>query len=275
MKLDILATPGSSFARALVRGAAAPRVGDAFFGGYLAAIEALDPTAPIGLVRALAVTEVGGGHPRAIATTLTEVEGGSYRLDGEKTFVSAFDRADSVLVVARTGDRPDGTPILRVARVETRAPGVRGEVLPPLPFTPDVTHAKVRFAGVLVAQEDVLPGDGYLDVVKPFRTIEDVHVLGSVIAFLSELLAPTDHAASLERFAAFAVCLDRVARSPREPEAHLVLAGVLSLLRSELRACADGLAAFPDVVRDLSLLEVAGKAREQRRLSAWKVLASR
>jgi alkylation response protein AidB-like acyl-CoA dehydrogenase len=79
---------------ALVGGFAADRLGYAFASGYAAASRALFP----GSARpaALAATEVGGVHPRAIATRLSERDDG-WQLDGEKTFVTlgSFRRGDA------------------------------------------------------------------------------------------------------------------------------------------------------------------------------------
>ena len=72
----LLGTDGAaSPLTAAIRGAAATSsVGGAFLAGYQAALRALVPDLPDGLV-ALCATEEGGAHPRAIATLLT--------LDGE------------------------------------------------------------------------------------------------------------------------------------------------------------------------------------------------
>ena len=39
-------------------------------------------------------------------------------------------------------------------------------------FVPEISHAEVELDRVKVSDADVLPGDGYDDYLKPFRTIE-------------------------------------------------------------------------------------------------------
>jgi hypothetical protein len=56
--------------------------------------------------------------------------------------------------------------------------------MPPTRFVPEVPHARLAFDGVAVAHEDVLPGDGYERYIKPFRSVEDIHVTAAVLAYL-------------------------------------------------------------------------------------------
>lgn len=52
----------------------------------------------------------------------------------------------------------------------------RDAVPPARPFIPELPHAQVELDGVLVHDADILPGDGYDDYLKPFRTIEVIYV---------------------------------------------------------------------------------------------------
>ena len=71
----------SPLEQAIWGGAHVDRLGYAFVAGYSAALARMFPGAPAR--SALAVTEAGGNHPRAIATRLADG-----KLTGEKTFVS-------------------------------------------------------------------------------------------------------------------------------------------------------------------------------------------
>lgn len=263
----VRASAKSTIDQAIVMGQAADRLGLAFFGGYSAALRVIDRTLGNDTLAALCATEAGGGHPRAIETTL---EG--ERLTGAKQFVTGGTLAGRLLVVAKGGEA-GGRPQLRVARVDASAPGVTIAALPALPFVPEVPHASVTFEDVKV--DSVLEGDGYDEVLKPFRTIEDLHVFAAIVSCLlangRSLAEPV-----VERLEAVLCALSALAsRPPRDARAHLALAGVLQLARETLDQLA--LDAFsPDFrerfMRDRPLLDVAGKVREQRRRKAWESL---
>ena len=46
---------------------------------------------------------------------------------------------------------------------------------------PDIGHARLHLDNVLC---ELLPGDGWDSYVKPFRSIEDLHVLAAITAWL-------------------------------------------------------------------------------------------
>ncbi len=163
--------------RAAVGGVIADRLGYAFAAGYGAALQRLVPS--LGDRRGcLAATESGGGHPRAIQTKLA---GG--RLVGTKTFATMAPAADELFVVASVGER-DGKNELRVVRVPRGRAGLTIEPRPPWPVAPEIPHAIVTF-DTAVEEGDVLPGDGYDRYLKPFRTIEDVHVMAATVGTCS------------------------------------------------------------------------------------------
>ncbi len=151
--------------------------------------------------------------------------------------------------------------------------------LPELPMVPDVPHAAVSFAGVEIDPEDRLPGDGYLGYVKPFRTVEDVHVVASVLGYL--LGVARSHAwpeAIMERLLGVLASFRTLAlEPPLAPAVHLALAGVLADLRTLLHDAEPHWEAVPEEVaanfrRDVRLLDVASQAREARREAAWRAL---
>lgn len=70
---------------------------------------------------------------------------------------------------------------ITLCSVASDTSGVTVEALPPLPIATDIPHARLLLDGA-VAQP--LPGDGWDDYAKPFRTLEDVHVLLALSAWL-------------------------------------------------------------------------------------------
>ena len=285
--------PGDTIECAALAGVAARSVGWAFAGGYQAALARLDGgrgTATATGLRALCATEEGGAHPRSIMTSLVPAHGGGWVLSGHKTFVTMGTDADVLYVVASTcgvraegagglGRGVDGRKQLRVARVDARAAGVSLRAHPPLPFVPEVAHSDARFDGVRVADDDLLPGDGYEDALKLFRTIEDLHVTAAVVGWAAGVArASSWERAWIERAAAILVLLRALGEEvPSGAETHVALAGALAEAGQLLdgapwdRAEAATRAGWE---RDRALLQVAGKVRSARLETAWRHLAS-
>ncbi len=243
-------------------GLGADRLGVAFLAGYAAALRALVP----GLrgPAALCATEAGGGHPRAI---LCRVADG--KLAGTKTFVTGGAQAERLLVVAR-----EDTGTLRVVVVDAHAPGVTLTPLPPMAFAPEIPHASLLLDG---APGEVLPGDGYDDYLKPFRTVEDIHVMLAAAAYLVGLGRRASFAPSvLASLAAVVAALTALGQEPRlAPATHVALAGTLDHFRGIVERLE--LAGAPEDERarwerDRPLLGIAGKVRELRFASACAAL---
>jgi hypothetical protein len=263
---------------AVAAGFRADRLGYAFASGYVCALEHLLPDLG-GVPAALAVTEAGGNRPRNIETTLAP-EGDAFRLSGEKSFVTLGAAAEQLIIIAR-----DATVTDRVALVAVRIPTARvGLTLvqaPATPFVPEIPHSRATFAGVRVDAEERLAGDGYLTLMKPFRTVEDVHVHAAILGLLVRYgrLSVWPHGV-IERLVAAIVALGSIATlPPLAATTHIALAGVLETTGRFLDAELPGLAQQlePDarerLFRDAAIFGVAGKARAQRRVTAWAGLA--
>ena len=248
------------------------RLGLAFAAGYSAALEHMIPD--VTLPCALCVTEADGNHPRAIKASLKASNAGSgYTLDGVKTFVTFGNMAKTLIVAARVGERSDGTPQLAVVRIPADREGISLNELPAIPFVPEIPHARVEFHEVSVDAGERMSGDGYLDYVKPFRTVEDIHVFATASAYLLGLAkrcaGPADWMSEL---CALIATLDRLrAAPPLDPGVHVALHGVtrnLSRLFStdEFATVWKGAPAEERArwERDQKLLQVANTAREAR-----------
>lgn len=254
-------------ARALWAGLHADRLAYAFAGGYEAALVRLLGARPAGIL-ALAATETGGAHPRAIATRF---ENGT--ITGEKTFATLANVADELLVVATRGASSEGKNDLVLVRVQANAAGVTIEKRPDTPFAPEIPHAIVRFERTPAT---LLPGDGYTAFLKPFRTIEDVHVLAATVGYL--LGVGFSEAVRAE----LAVLADELVRlgaaDANDPVTHILLDGAFAGGRRIVAALDWSSIAEAERERwerDAMLLMVAEGARRKRTETAWARLASK
>lgn len=267
--------------RAIMAGFLADRVGFAFAGGYQAALRALARPLPDAAVASFCVTEAGGNHPRAIQSRLVPRTGGGFTLSGAKRWSTMGPLATILLVVASEGTDESGRNRLRLVSVEAGASGVRVASMPPTPFAPEVPHAAIEFEGVELSAGAVWPGDGYADYVKPFRTVEDVHVHGALLGYLLSVARRHDVATEVsERIVASLIATRTLGLlDPGAAEVHAALAGVLA---QDARLLGDltevwtrvGEAERARWQRDQALFgSVAGQVRELRRRRAWETLA--
>jgi alkylation response protein AidB-like acyl-CoA dehydrogenase len=271
---------------AVAGGFASDRVGWAFAAGYQAALRALLPDLPRDTLAAFCVTEVEGNRPRHIHTTFAPQPDGTLRIDGAKRWTTLGPASTLLLVVGALPAPADaggaGRPMLRVARVPVPTPGLVLQPMPPTRFVPEVPHAQVRMRGVRVSASALLPHDGYDAYVKPFRTIEDLHVTLAVLAYLlREARARHWPAAFNEQLvAALSLLLQLAEEDVNAASTHVTLAGALHVAQrlyaeaSALWAAAGDDPAAQRWQRDMPLFEVAGAAREQRAARAWERLGA-
>lgn len=273
---EVARTERSTAALALLGGHAADRLAWAFASGYRAALLRVAPGAPRDRRLALCATEAGGAHPREMNTRLAR-DGDTWRLDGEKGFVTMGSFAERLLTIASCGEDGDGRKVLRAVWVDADADGVTIEDLPALPMVPEIPHAVVRFVGARVGGGAILAEDAWIGLVKPFRTVEDIHVHAALTGWLLRLSAAHRWPESArERLLAHTHTLCGLAEAPPDDAAtHLALAGALTsgqALLTELEPC--WRLVDPDTremwERDRGLLRVASKAREARREAAWR-----
>jgi len=265
--------------QAIVGGFVADRVGWAFASGYQAALRALVHDLPADRICALCVTEEAGNTPKAIKTTLRR-NGSDYVLDGSKRWTTLGPEGALFLVAARDAEAAGERPSLRVARVAADAPGVSVETMPPTRFVPEVPHARLRFEAVRLDESALLPGDGYDQYVKRFRTVEDIHVQAAVLSYLMrEAQRLSWPEGWIERLSALLSALGKLSDMPPEnAETHISLAGALAIsagLIGESEPFWLKTASDPAALRwarDRELLEVASGAREQRTRRAWEAL---
>jgi alkylation response protein AidB-like acyl-CoA dehydrogenase len=267
---------GEPFEAALEGGALADRAGYAFIAGIRAAFEVLFSGVSRAQIPALCATEAQGAHPRTISTRFDEAAG---TVTGEKRFATLAPIADVLLVLAKAGEQ-GGRNVLRVVRVDPHAPGVRIEPMPELAFAPEVPHATIVLENAPVV--GVLEGDGFERYVKPFRTLEDVHVMAAILAYvIVEACARGWPQAVVEDALGAIASLRGISElAPLDPAAHVALAGALRATRSVFESVDRCFAMAPTDdaakrwVRDRPLASVAERARGQRLEVAWRRLLS-
>jgi hypothetical protein len=265
--------------QAIIGGFVADRVGWAFASGYQAALRALFPDAPADRICALCVTEADGNSPKAIKSSLRK-NGAGWLLSGAKRWTTLGPDGALFFVAARdeaaSGDRAS----IKVVRVSSDSPGLKIQAMPATKFVPEVPHAQLQFENLKVREAEILPGDGYDQYVKPFRTVEDIHVQAAVLSYLmregQRLSWPQGW---LERLSALLAALGKIADMPAaHAETHVALAGALSIgagLIGETEEFWKKSAIDPAALRwarDRELLKVASGAREQRTARAWERL---
>lgn len=270
--------PGqSSAANALLAGACADRLGYAFAGGYAAALQGLLHAREL-RPAALCVTESEGNSPRHIQTTLSAAAGqdqDGYVLNGEKAFVTMADHAEWLWIAASRGEN-DGRKDIVMVGVPRHSPGVTLVPLPALPFAPEIGHAKVKLENVYVDASEVLPQDGYADYVKPFRTIEDLHVSAAASGMLlAHALRRQWPQETIEAWLSLAHQWYALAHLPPASHAtHLVLAGTMRRMQQLMESVTPLIEQDAEFAsrwtRDRPLLNVATKARIQRTQNAWQ-----
>lgn len=258
--------PGTAFERAVAGGLLADRLGLAFAAGYRSALLAL--TGQTGHA-ALCITEKGGAHPRAIETRL-EIEGDTAFITGTKAWSTLATHATSLLIAASLGIE-DGRNRLRMVRVPLGAEGLELRPMPPTPFTPEIPHFQVELSRVEVSTDAILEGDGYERWIKPFRTVEDIHVIAAAIAHLVATARRAAWPTTLvaEGIALVAALAELSVRPPLHPAVHLGLGGVLASFVAWAARTEDAWSRTDPAVaqrwfRDRPLLAVAGKARAAR-----------
>lgn len=254
---------------ALHGGRLAATPGLAFLAGYQGALRALWPAAPWTL-GALCVTEQRSTRPADMSTRINALT-----LDGRKDFVTAAEASDWLLVAAR--EEAAGAPVrLALGVVRNGAPGVQIEALPALSLMPEISHGRLHLHG---AHCERLPGDGWDAYVKPFRTLEDSHVLAALTAWLFGVgqQSAWPQALQLRLLGLLAGCAEVARQCPGAAAGHLLLAGLFAQFDS-LRSDLDNAFTASDAhwaqlwQRDKGLLSIAGSARTKRLQKAQALL---
>jgi alkylation response protein AidB-like acyl-CoA dehydrogenase len=124
---------------------------------------------------AFAITEPDAGSNSHHITTTARRDGDTYYISGQKTFITAADQADALLVVARTGTDPSGRAQLSLFLVDREAVGIE---MHRIPMTFEITEKSftVFFDNVEVHSDRLVGGEGNglrvaFDGMNPERVI--------------------------------------------------------------------------------------------------------
>ncbi|MGH3971486.1 MAG: acyl-CoA dehydrogenase family protein, partial [Mycobacterium sp.] len=124
---------------------------------------------------AFAITEPDAGSNSHQITTIARRDGDKYHITGQKTFITAADQADALLVVTRTGADAKGRAQLSLFVVDRDTPGIE---MHRIPMTFEITDKSftVFFDNVAVPADRIVGGDGNglrvaFDGMNPERVI--------------------------------------------------------------------------------------------------------
>lgn len=122
-----------------------------------------------------AITEPDAGSNTHNVATTARREGDKYYINGQKTFITAVDQADAILVVTRTGTNPDGRGRLSTFLVDRESPGIE---MTRIPITFEITDKSFAlfFDNVEVSADQLVGEEGgglavAWDGINPERVI--------------------------------------------------------------------------------------------------------
>jgi alkylation response protein AidB-like acyl-CoA dehydrogenase len=108
---------------------------------------------------AFAITEPDAGSNSHRISTQATKSGSGYLLNGTKHFISAVDEADTMVVVARTGNDSNGRAQLSLFVVDTDAPGLTKQLIPVEIVAPEKQYI-LFFDGVKLERDRLIGKEG-------------------------------------------------------------------------------------------------------------------
>ncbi len=150
--------------------------------------------------------------------------------------MTCADEVEYLLVVASTGIGADGRKRLRVVLLNRNTPVPLIKPMKPLPFVPEISHGTLHLEEVIVEASQLLLGDGYTDIVKPFRTIEDLHVSAAILAYLYRIASQYDWPrAQKEQLISLLLTTRTLSLAePSAPAVHIALGGLQTQIENFL-----------------------------------------
>jgi len=264
-----------SIDRAILGGFVFRQTAFAFASAYQSAMESMFSLDGMSIA-ALCHTEKGVKKPREMHTELRE-SSGELTLNGAKSFVSGGADAGTLMITAldlrEETDRSQAK--LVVIKLDADHAGLNVQTLPTLPFVPELSHAALTLSEIKIKPEDIVPGDGYADYVKPFRSEEDLHILAALTGQRLRLALENNQQEISQRLLGLLSAIRSLNEADRSAATtHLLLAGIKSGFEDVL-ALHDPLIkqSHPDLYsawqRDKALLNLAGSAQSLRTQKAW------
>ena len=273
--------------RAVVGGFVADCTAFAFAAGYGSALQYLVPALPDNAITCFCISEEGGAHPRAIKSQLVPSRNDTYQqkvftLNGKKKYITCANEADFFLVAASDGIKNDGKNSIRMMKIDSKARGIRITPMKNLHIVPEISHCELIFTDVKIFESDLLPGDGYIDYIKPFRTVEDLHITAGILGYLFQNACRYDWGTDIKECILGRIVSVRnlALSSPDAPEVHIVTGDMLRQIKDLFKR----LEPFWKKVggkekeawdRDKILMDIADKARTKRLQTAWEFYEKR
>ncbi len=274
---QLTGTTESSIDRAILGGFVFRQTAFAFASAYQSAMESMF-SLDGNNIAALCHTEKGVKKPREMQTELRSFSG-ELKLNGAKSFVSGGADAGTLLISAldfREEEEDRNRANLVIIKLDAQQVGLNVQTLPTLPFVPELSHAALTLSEVLIEPENIVPGDGYADFVKPFRSEEDLHILAALSGQRLQLALENEQQEIAQRLLSLisAICSLKVAER-NAATTHLLLAGikagfedVISLQNPLIKQAYPGF--YAAWQRDKALLNLAEKAQAIRTQNAWE-----
>lgn len=268
--------------RAIVGGCMADCVAYAFAAGYNAALQSLVPALPVTAIACFCITEKDGGHPRTIRTRMESSgtdanRGKTYTINGRKKYITCAAEADLFLVAASEGVGEDGRNRIRMIKIDAKTSGIRIVPMEGLHLVPEISHGEIILTDVAALEADLLPGDGYTAYIKPFRTIEDVHVSAAMLGYLFRSACRYDWGQDIRQTILARIVLVRNLAffRPDASAVHIVMGEAIKQIKALIKRVEPlwekaGKGAKEAWDRDKVLMDIADKARALRLDAAWK-----
>lgn len=130
-------------------------------------------------VPCLAISEPGvGAHPKHLSTRASALDG-SFRLSGEKAYLTNGPIADLYVVLAITHEE-EGRKGFSAFVVPSDTPGLTRTASLDLGFLRPCPHGGIVLNGCVVSADSILgrKGHAYTDISLPFRQLEDTMMMG-------------------------------------------------------------------------------------------------
>lgn len=150
---------------------------------------------------------------------------------------------------------------------------------PVMSFLPELSHGSMQLKNVSVKEDQMLPGDGYEDYVKPFRTIEDIHVTSALIGHIFSIGLTNNWPRSLlqQLFSVFVQLRSISKHSAKDAGAHIALAGILGCFQQQLELVDEQMDLMPRELQlkwqqDKKVFSLASEARSKRTDNAWRIV---
>ncbi|NVK37044.1 MAG: hypothetical protein HWE18_03885 [Gammaproteobacteria bacterium] len=242
----------------------------AFALAYRCALQTLLPSLDKTHWAAMCVTESQGNHPKQLQTYLDD----NQQVFGHKSFVTMAGLAEQLILIVKQGDNPE-RPELKAMKVLTQQANVKVTKMPAMKMLQDVPHGTIELSG---AVGEILEGDGHADFSKPFRTLEDAHVLVACSAMIMRQAKEAALPSDIMQKALGVIAIVKGMSAMTYPWQHLQLAEAFELFEALCNKFEEVLSACSQEfsqqwLLDKALFKIAGKARLARAEKAKQAIA--